>query len=300
MNDSNNRWLVIRNGAVGDTLLLSPTLQLIRQNDPHAWVEVLGCSERIDLLRGKYQANAIRPIDSVPFHSLFSVDEPMSQELHNYLAGFSHILYYTNKPKIEYQSRLTVREGQWVKLWAAIPESDTGLHIAAHYAQALDELWEVKNLALPRIDLTEEDRKQADEYLEGCGIKRETCLLLVFHVGAGSERKRVSFEYFHCVLELFMSRFSVHLMLPEGPADEAAVKQFCETLPPNVSFSILKQLPLRKLAAVMSHCDLMVGNDSGVTHIAAAVNCPTVAFFLDSNPIIWQPVGKYVRMLNNC
>jgi len=139
MKPLSNRWLVIRNGAVGDTLLLSPTIQLIRQNEPNSWIEVLGIEERVELLIGEGQANAAKDMDSVSFHSLFS-DGPIAKDLENYLSAFTHILYYTGNPRPKYEKRLTTQEGQWVRLWTAIPENDTGLHITKHYAQSIKEL----------------------------------------------------------------------------------------------------------------------------------------------------------------
>ena len=50
-------------------------------------------------------------------------------------------------------------------------------------------------------------------------------------------------------------------------------------------------LPLASLAARLSRCRLYVGNDSGVTHLAAAAGCPTVALFGASDPRVWAPRG---------
>lgn len=46
---------------------------------------------------------------------------------------------------------------------------------------------------------------------------------------------------------------------------------------------------LSQLAAVLQTCDLFIGADSGVTHVAAAVGVPVVAIFGPSNPDAWRP-----------
>jgi ADP-heptose:LPS heptosyltransferase len=56
-------------------------------------------------------------------------------------------------------------------------------------------------------------------------------------------------------------------------------------------------LPLAVLAARLSRAAIYVGNDSGVTHLAAAAGCPTVALFGASDARTWAPRGRAVRVL---
>ncbi|MCE7939500.1 MAG: glycosyl transferase, partial [Chloroflexi bacterium CFX6] len=46
---------------------------------------------------------------------------------------------------------------------------------------------------------------------------------------------------------------------------------------------------LPALAAVLAQVDVLVGNDSGVTHLATAMGTPTVAVFGPSNAVAWGP-----------
>jgi ADP-heptose:LPS heptosyltransferase len=46
-----------------------------------------------------------------------------------------------------------------------------------------------------------------------------------------------------------------------------------------------------QLAAVLRRCDLLVGNDGGVMHIATAVDTPVVAVFGPTNHRAWGPYG---------
>ncbi|MCC7397848.1 MAG: hypothetical protein IT455_12355 [Planctomycetes bacterium] len=52
-----------------------------------------------------------------------------------------------------------------------------------------------------------------------------------------------------------------------------------------------------ELAAELEAAAAFVGNDSGTTHLAAAVGTPTVALFGPTEPVLWAPVGPHVRVL---
>ena len=56
-------------------------------------------------------------------------------------------------------------------------------------------------------------------------------------------------------------------------------------------------LKLGELAAVLERCTAFVGNDSGITHLAAAVGPPTVALFGPASVPIWEPRGDRVRVV---
>jgi heptosyltransferase-3 len=60
-----------------------------------------------------------------------------------------------------------------------------------------------------------------------------------------------------------------------------------------------KELALAGLAAAFARCRLFVGNDSGVTHLAAACGCPTIALFGATDPGVWAPRGRAVRVVNS-
>ena len=49
------------------------------------------------------------------------------------------------------------------------------------------------------------------------------------------------------------------------------------------------QTTLPQLAALLAGCDLFLGADSGVMHLAAAARAPLVALFGPSNPDAWGP-----------
>ncbi|HEU0123083.1 MAG TPA: glycosyltransferase family 9 protein [Bryobacteraceae bacterium] len=65
-----------------------------------------------------------------------------------------------------------------------------------------------------------------------------------------------------------------------------------EELPDAVRFADLAQL-----AEWIAGAPLYIGNDSGITHLAAAVGTPTLALFGPTDPAIWCPAGTHVRWM---
>jgi hypothetical protein len=54
---------------------------------------------------------------------------------------------------------------------------------------------------------------------------------------------------------------------------------------------------LDELARWIAGARLYIGNDSGITHLAAAVGTPVLALFGPTDPAIWCPAGRHVRWM---
>jgi ADP-heptose:LPS heptosyltransferase len=54
---------------------------------------------------------------------------------------------------------------------------------------------------------------------------------------------------------------------------------------------------LYDLACWLASARLYIGNDSGITHLAAAVGTPVLAIFQASDPTVWAPRGPHVRVV---
>ncbi|HLG98981.1 MAG TPA: glycosyltransferase family 9 protein [Bryobacteraceae bacterium] len=54
------------------------------------------------------------------------------------------------------------------------------------------------------------------------------------------------------------------------------------------------------LARWLAGARLYIGNDSGITHLAAAVGTPVVAVFIASDAQVWSPRGPHVTVLDGC
>jgi len=113
------------------------------------------------------------------------------------------------------------------------------------------------------------------------------------HPGAGSPAKRWPAAAFAAALAPLAARREVQIVLHEGPADAEPVAQLRRLLPAAI---VLREPALPVLAGMLARCALYVGNDSGVSHLAAAVGAPAVILFAAAN-VAWRPWSPAPRVV---
>ena len=132
----------------------------------------------------------------------------------------------------------------------------------------------------------------AESYADGASREREPRLEvrvgsgvpLVIHPGAGGEAKRWPAERFVALAQ----QLGLPLAVVRGPADPDFRLAGAE---------VWEGLTLQELASRLKGSRLFVGNDSGISHLAAAVGVPTVAMYVATNPQIWGVRGSHTRRL---
>ncbi len=90
------------------------------------------------------------------------------------------------------------------------------------------------------------------------------------------------------------------MLLLVGPADQERVDEVVRFLPAQDRWGRLKVLrnaPLMEVACKLQECKDYLGNDTGITHLAALLGLPTVALFGPGDAVTWQPLGPRVRVL---
>lgn len=134
------------------------------------------------------------------------------------------------------------------------------------------------------------DRGQV--HLERMGIPFDRPIVLI-HPGSGSRRKCVNPE----VLALAIGQFQREDMCPlilEGPADRESVTGLSNLVP---TVPVIAGGDLSIVACLLVRSALYVGNDSGMTHLAALLAVPAIALFGPTDPERWVPRGSHVAVL---
>ena len=118
--------------------------------------------------------------------------------------------------------------------------------------------------------------------------------LLFVHPGAGGRGKRWGATGFAAVLERAASLPRLAVVVHQGPADAEAVAALPERL--TARAIRLREPPLPLLAGMLTHAAVYLGNDSGISHLAATVGVPSIVLF-GADQLSWRPWAEHVEPL---
>jgi heptosyltransferase-2 len=121
--------------------------------------------------------------------------------------------------------------------------------------------------------------------------------LLILHPGSGaySTARRWPAERFAAVARDLTEREGLQCLVVGGP-DDMPVAEAVAALVPGAR-CLAGQTSWPVLAALLGSARLVVANDGGVAHLAAAVGAPLVAIFGPSNERAWRPLGERTRVV---
>ena len=283
---------MVRGGAIGDFIMTLPAVGALRERWPDAHIEILGYPHIIELARGRYYADATRSIDAKPMAGFFIPNAVLDPEWMEYFGSFNVVISYLYDPDSLFASN--VRSCGVKQVIEASPRPKDA-HAAVHYCRPLESLAIYVDAPRPRIHPNESDRETASRYMKMFG--REP--MVAIHPGSGSEKKNWPVDNFAAVARWVNDELAAQLLIVQGEADEHVVRKLTKRLEPR-QLTVTTGLKLVELAAVLERCVLFLGNDSGITHLAAAVGTPVVAVFGSASPPIWEPRGERVRVVRIC
>jgi ADP-heptose:LPS heptosyltransferase len=295
-----DRILVIRGGAIGDFILTLPALKALRDAHPHARIEILGYKHIAVLAENRFYAQAVRSIEYGPLSSFFARNSELPAELANYFASFDLIISYLYDPDGIFENNLR-RCGVENLLFGPARIIQTADNAARQLARPIEELGirvgDLTEKVFPSVD----DRQFAREFLQDLEQP-----ILATHPGSGSTEKNWPVENW---VELFSKSggfplaenrdqqpgsFS-SLVVISGEADQGETEALEGALK-NRGVRFARNLPLTHLAAVLEH-SIFIGHDSGISHLAAAAGAKCVLLFGPTDPNVWAPRNKNVRIL---
>ena len=150
----------------------------------------------------------------------------------------------------------------------------------------------------PRIDVSDEVRRQARSMLTGGG---STEPMIGIHPSGGRRIKEWNPQRFAQVATQLARAHTATIVLGTGtPAERPAVDAVRSALPADVRpLDLTASIDLVMLAGVLEQLTLFVTADTGPMHLAAAVGTPIVAIFGPSDPVRYAPLGERTRVVRS-
>ena len=279
--------LVLHPGALGDVLLSVPALRRLRASEDEL---VLAAQPRIGtLLASLAIVDRHLAFDTLGLESLFG-DDALPERLQRLLGGARVVSWFASADP-GFVSRLRSLAPDAVVASTTPAAATVWQHLVASVG-ALSRVEAVESGCREAIPLSPALVAEGRHALGAAGWNGLRPLVML-HPGAGGATKRWPVEGFAELAGHLVDAFGVDLVVHEGPADHDAVAALSARL--RVPALRLADPPLGALAGAMHHAALWIGNDSGVTHLAAAIDTPTLALFTPAN-LPWRPWARAARV----
>ncbi|HKX82916.1 MAG TPA: glycosyltransferase family 9 protein [Pyrinomonadaceae bacterium] len=289
------RVLVVRLRSIGDTVLATPSLIALRKFLPHAEIDILLEDWVAPVLEGFDSVDNVITVGKSARSRLRTSwelrrrDYDVAFNLHGgttgtffiYASGARHRVGYTEyQYSFLYNHLLTSAADYWGKRDTHSAEQQLAL---LGFAGVPVDAEQRTRLAVTNSSLDSLEKKwrtNASNSLNEYGA------FALIHPVAAFDTKTWPVQNFARTAEYLASN-GIRAVAIATKKESDVLQQLCTaSRVPIVTFD---DLSLPEIAALASLARLFVGNDSGVAHIAAAVNTPSVVIFGSSNRIHWHP-----------
>jgi heptosyltransferase III len=279
--------LLIRAGALGDSLMLMPSIRALGKSN-----EIIFAGRRPGIDYIKPCVDQCIDVENSGWHRLFMKDPGGPFDLA--VSSPDHVVAFSSDPEgiVSANLRACFPESI-VNVFPVFPAEGDERHIALYMAQS------IRDSGLP-IDA---QRCFEDSFMvplmSSNGQQNSDEGPVVIHPGSGSQKKNYPPLYWAQLIRALKKSAldnSKRMILLLGPAEDGMADFFRKELDEKeVEF---KDRPEREeLISIINSASVYIGHDSGVTHLAAMLGKPVMALFKDSQVERWRPLGPNVRII---
>lgn len=272
--------LLFRLGGLGDVLVALPSINLLRKSFPGLALHFIGRKEYGEFLRQEGAVEIAHSIDEAKWAPLFEDAVAVPTEMRRWISGFDFVLGWF-QPKTETRgfSRILGDLCPGARLMIYDPASR--LPISRYFFEKTAETLGTNGPPAPAF---EECAR-----LLSSKISRAPKFAVV-HPGSGSPKKYWPLDRFLAVVS-FLQKRGFRGTLATGEAEESWEGDLRKAALP-AGWAWLRRPDLPALARSLREATLYLGNDSGVTHLAAACGTSVIAIFRKEFEEAWRPFGR--------
>lgn len=286
------RILVCLRYGIGDVVMELPVLDALRAAVPRARITALGAEPAVELLAGDARVDEVENLSRFGLrHRWDGGDLAVRHEFEVWMQqrGFDLFLDVHHVPPpigdVVWRGVRSLEADEWTesRTLAAGGDAVDAVRSAVWAGWGL----EVPPDALPDLRLGEEERRAAAAFLFAHGLSGAPPIGL--SPVASSPLKRWPVERLAAAASALAHETGRPLLLFCGP--QSSQGDALESALGGVSARVARvgALPLRAVAALLERCALLLSNDTGLMHIAAAVDTPLVAVFGPTSPEVFLP-----------
>ncbi len=284
--------LVVRLRSIGDTVLSTPSLIALRRFLPDAqidilledWVApVLDGFEAVDTVLSvskdtKARVQIARKLRREKYDVAFNLHGGTTATFLIRASSAKHrVGYKSYQYSFLYNHLLSSTEDFWQK---------EKTHSAEQQLALLGFVGvPVSDKPKSQLTVSKEDGDDIESFLHVHGVKESDELALI-HPAAAFESKQWSNENFAKIIDLFASKNILPIIIT-SPNEKDLIDKINEKT--SSFFHGFCDLSLQEVTALAKRAKIFIGNDSGIAHIAAAVQTSTVVIFGSSNRDNWRP-----------
>lgn len=279
--------LLIKPGAIGDLLQISPTVRSLRKRFPEAEIHVMVSAHwTMCLFANNPNVSRVLYFDRKGDHRSWGSFLNLWQDVRR--EGYDLVINFQ-------RSTLKV----WLLVLAAFPSRvmvyhksrTAGIHAVLNHMQTvaplgIDPAGEPLNL---EMFLAAEDLAFASRLIQKERLEKRTCVAL--NLGASHPVNRWPIEKFASLAERLTLDLGAAVLLIGGNDDRELADGVLARLTTPV-VDLVGRTSLTELGAVLQRCKLVVSADTGPLHLATAVGTPVIALFGAADPERTGPVGK--------
>ncbi len=295
--------LIIKPSALGDIVLALPALSALRRNFPDAKISWLIRPEFAPLLKDHPHLDEILIFDRVllgkahfsirAFRALISLIRRLRKTHFDAVIDLQGLfrtasLGWLSGCKKRF-GMANARELAILFYTSTVPLSSEWIHVVDHYLKIVQAMGASElqvEFVLPR-NLDAED--SAAELLRGHGIEADD--YIVFVPGSTDHNKRWPTDRFAILADRISSQFHLPI-IATGSAFESDTIERLRSLAETRIINLAGRTSLAELVALLRSAKLVVSNDTGPGHIAAALGTPLVMMYSWSNPARIAPYGR--------
>jgi ADP-heptose:LPS heptosyltransferase len=279
---------------LGDFILALPGLESLRKIFPLARTIILGYPRILGLVDQRFYADGILSIDQSGMASFFTCGRNLDPTLSQLFDQFDLIVNFGKDGEGALVENLRrVCHGEVLHIHS-FPWPDEKVHLADHLLRQFTSFGFPISGLNPRLYLKKIDQDWGTKFWRSRGLTpEERSKVIILHPGSGSKKKVWPPERFLRLAQILKDQFDSRILILFGPAEGKEVEGVFEGMDFK-TFVQVKGFSLLELASVMQGCRLFIGNDSGISHLASALEIPTIAIFGPTDPRIWSPRGEKV------